>query len=208
MHILNELSSSCHVHFPLDPRQDVYEIKGSCYEKRNNFVTANWPRYSPYTTFRQLLQISEVKMKIREYFLKDRGCMFQSLISILTIFHKWVSENCLSFVIRQQVMDFLLKRRGKNIKLKGVNCKMKTKWKIYIYIFTWYDLAFVYLMNIDIRLKTVQVIKGFERFIFNAFLLAWDPYSSEFNHRMRFLRNGQELMQKMTVWISLVILST
>ena len=79
MHILNELSSSSIIgisYFPLDPRLDVYEIKGSCYKKRNNFRTANWPRYFPYITFRLLLQNSKVKMKIIEYFLKDRECMF------------------------------------------------------------------------------------------------------------------------------------
>lgn len=59
-------------------------------------------------------------------------------------------------------------------------------------------------MNVVIRLKTAQVIRGFERFIFNVLLLARDPYSLEFNHRMHFSCNGQEFMQKMTVCILLL----
>ena len=167
MHTLNELSSSWIIgisYFPLDPRQDVYEIKGSCYEKRNNFRTANWPRNSPYTTFRQLRQISEVKMKIREYFLKDRGCMFPSFQ-----FSPFSTNGCpkiaslSSFVNKWWISYWKGEDKIWNWKSKIVKWKPNKN-----FFFTWYDLAFVYLMNIDIRLKTMQVMKGFERFIFNA----------------------------------------
>ena len=79
----------------------------------------------------------------------------------LPLFRHWSTSD--GFPIEKERKKYETERE----KLKNENQMIN------IYIFTWYDLAFIYLINIDTRLKTMQVIKGFERFIFNAFLLAW-----------------------------------
>lgn len=78
----------------------------------------------------------------------------------LPLFRHWLTSD--GFPVGKERKKYEIERG----KLKNENQMIN------IYIFTWYDLAFVYLMNIDIRLKTMQVINGFERFILNASVLA------------------------------------